>query len=149
MRPSRDPASGTDPAPRIDGVLETSLYVADLDRAHRFYAELFGLPTLFADDRMAALEVPGRQVLLLFKAGGSLDIQLPDGGLPPHDGRGELHFALSIREEDLERWKQRLGAQGIPIELEKRWPRGGTSLYFRDPDRHLAELATPGLWWPR
>jgi catechol 2,3-dioxygenase-like lactoylglutathione lyase family enzyme len=24
--------------------------------------------------------------------------------------------------------------------------RGGTSLYFRDPDGHLLELATPGLW---
>ena len=27
-----------------------------------------------------------------------------------------------------------------------KWPRGGESLYFRDPDGHLVELATPGLW---
>jgi len=24
--------------------------------------------------------------------------------------------------------------------------RGGHSIYFRDPDGHLLELATPGLW---
>jgi catechol 2,3-dioxygenase-like lactoylglutathione lyase family enzyme len=26
------------------------------------------------------------------------------------------------------------------------WPRGGRSVYFRDPDGHSVELATPGLW---
>jgi catechol 2,3-dioxygenase-like lactoylglutathione lyase family enzyme len=26
------------------------------------------------------------------------------------------------------------------------WPRGGESLYFRDPDNHVLELATPGIW---
>ena len=25
-------------------------------------------------------------------------------------------------------------------------PRGGTSLYFNDPDGNVVELATPGLW---
>jgi catechol 2,3-dioxygenase-like lactoylglutathione lyase family enzyme len=34
----------------------------------------------------------------------------------------------------------------VSIEGEMKWPRGGTSLYFRDPDGHLVELATPGLW---
>jgi len=27
-----------------------------------------------------------------------------------------------------------------------KWSRGGESLYFRDPDDHLVELATPGIW---
>jgi catechol 2,3-dioxygenase-like lactoylglutathione lyase family enzyme len=26
------------------------------------------------------------------------------------------------------------------------WPRGGRSVYFRDLDGYLLELATPGLW---
>ncbi|MDF2970539.1 MAG: glyoxalase, partial [Microvirga sp.] len=39
-----------------------------------------------------------------------------------------------------------LGERKIPIESRVTWPRGGTSLYFRDPDGHVLELATPGLW---
>ena len=32
------------------------------------------------------------------------------------------------------------------LEGRTEWPRGGVSVYFRDPDGHLLELATPGLW---
>ena len=39
-----------------------------------------------------------------------------------------------------------LAANGLAIEEEREWPRGGTSLYFRDPDGHLLEVATPGVW---
>ena len=41
----------------------------------------------------------------------------------------------------------RLAEQGVETVGEYRWPRGGTSLYMRDPDGALVELATPGLWW--
>jgi catechol 2,3-dioxygenase-like lactoylglutathione lyase family enzyme len=136
------------PAPGVQGILETSLYVADLERARRFYTDLFGFAELFADDRMVALEVPGRQVLLLFLHGASRAIDQPDGGLPGHDGWGSMHFAFAISRAALPAWRARLAARGVAVELEKAWPRGGFSLYFRDPDGHLAELATPGLWWP-
>jgi catechol 2,3-dioxygenase-like lactoylglutathione lyase family enzyme len=39
-----------------------------------------------------------------------------------------------------------LAAQGVVVESRITWPRGGTSLYFRDPDGHSVEVATPGLW---
>lgn len=133
----------------VTGLLEASLYVADLGRSRGFYTDLFGLHTLFADDRMVALEVPGRQVLLLFRQGASADlVAAPDGSLPGHDGSGRNHFAFAIPAASLGAWRRRLDRAGVPIELEKHWPRGGTSLYFRDPDGHLGELATPGLWWP-
>jgi catechol 2,3-dioxygenase-like lactoylglutathione lyase family enzyme len=54
--------------------------------------------------------------------------------------------AFSIAAEDRERWETRLGEAGVAIEGRTKWPRGGESIYFRDPDGHLLELATPGLW---
>ncbi|MGH7546925.1 MAG: VOC family protein [Gemmatimonadales bacterium] len=134
----------------VAGVLETALYVADIARATEFYQSLFGFPRLGGDARFTALEVPGRQVLLLFRRGESTEpIRLPGGAIPPHDGAGQLHFALAIPEPELDRWEARLASRGIPIESRVHWPRGGTSIYFRDPDGHLVELATPGLWWPK
>jgi catechol 2,3-dioxygenase-like lactoylglutathione lyase family enzyme len=54
--------------------------------------------------------------------------------------------AFSIAADELPAWEARLGDFGIEIEGRTRWPHGGTNIYFRDPDGHLLELATPGLW---
>ena len=133
--------------PTLTGVLETALYVADLERSAAFYKALFGLETLLVDERMHALDVAGRNVLLLFRRGGSTSPSpTPGGAIPPHDGQGQLHVAFAIPASDLQSWKARLDELGIPMESRVRAPRGGTSLYFRDPDQHLVELATPGLW---
>ena len=39
-----------------------------------------------------------------------------------------------------------LAACGIAVESRVVQTHGGTSLYFRDPDGHSLEVATPGLW---
>ncbi len=133
--------------PPIRAILETALYVADVERAAGFYRGLFAFPELFRDSRLCALDVAGRQVLLLFLRGASTrPVQLPGGLLPPHDGHGQSHFAFAIDAEDLAQWRGWLSRNGVDVEGEVRWERGGTSLYFRDPDGHLVELATPGLW---
>ncbi|HEY6944823.1 MAG TPA: VOC family protein [Candidatus Acidoferrum sp.] len=133
--------------PSLTGVIETSLYVDDLDRASRFYEELFGLTRIEGDDRFRAYSVGGRCVLLLFKRGASNRvIPLPEGKLGPHDGNGPLHVAFSTSAEDLAGWEKLLATRGIAIETRIQWPRGGTSIYFRDPDNHSVELATPGVW---
>lgn len=133
--------------PRVTHILETSLYVADLDRAQQFYQHLFGFPVFMRDGRMCALGVPGAQVLLLFRQGGSLTPgATPGGTIPPHDGRGNLHLCFAIPENALAAWQQRLADAGIAVESRVTWPRGGISLYFRDPDGHSLEVATPGLW---
>ena len=135
-------------APPIEGVLETSLYAADLARTAAFYREVLGLRALFDTPRLVAFNVADRSVLLVFQAGATeADVTEPRGVIPGHDGRGRLHFALSIAAADLDAWRARLRVKGVAIAGEYRWPRGGTSLYFRDPDGALVEFATPGLWW--
>lgn len=144
--PTAEPGSPGE-APPLRGVLETALYVADLGRARRFYETVLGLSALFADARLAAYDIGGRSVLLLFRRGASADpVQLPGGGIPPHDGSGRLHIAFAIDAAALDAWRSRLGEAEVAIEGEANWPRGGRSLYFRDPDGHLLELVTPGLW---
>ena len=133
--------------PKLNAILETALYVADLERAERFYGDTLGLRCIYSDFRMRTFDVGGRGVLLIFPEGGSLrPIETPGGLIPPHDGRGPAHLAFSIDAEALRAWEDHLAASGITVEGRTRWPRGGISLYFRDPDGHLLELATPGLW---
>jgi catechol 2,3-dioxygenase-like lactoylglutathione lyase family enzyme len=133
--------------PNINGVLETVLYVDDFVRAGAFYQQVLGLAAIYTDQRLQAYDVGGRGVLLLFRRGQSLQtVTLPGGTIPPHDGSGPVHIAFSIAADDLAAWEQRLREAGIAIEGRTQWPRGGHSIYFRDPDGHLLELATPGLW---
>ncbi len=136
--------------PRLhpDGLLESALYVSDLARATAFYTEVLGLEPVAGDHRrFAALEAGPRQLLLLFLRGAATEpLETAGGAIPPHDGRGELHLAFAVSADQLQRWEERLHRCGIEVESRVSWPRGGTSLYFRDPDRHVVELATPGLW---
>ncbi|HSC45936.1 MAG TPA: VOC family protein [Candidatus Acidoferrum sp.] len=127
--------------PKLNGILESSLYVSDLPRSVRFYQELFGFRVISDfGERGCAMQVAANQVLLLFKKGASRNIQ------SPHDGDGELHIAFAISSDQLAAWEELLSTRGIAIEEKTQWDFGGCSLYFRDPDRHLIELATPGVW---
>jgi catechol 2,3-dioxygenase-like lactoylglutathione lyase family enzyme len=140
--------------PSVVRLLETALYVADLDRSYDFYKRVLGLgPDVGITDekesqkRFRPLQIPGGQVLLLFPKGSTTTTAvLPGGTIPPHDGNGRLHLAFAISAAEVDAWRERLQSHGVSIEGEMEWPRGGTSLYFRDPDGHLVELATPGLW---
>ena len=131
----------------ITGVLESSIYVDDVSRSADFYRRIFGFERLESDNRFCALSVAGCQVFLIFKKGGTLQpMPLPGGVLPPHDGNGQLHFAFSVPAADLSAWEERLAQNSVAIESRISWPRGGRSIYFRDPDGHLVELITPGCW---
>lgn len=133
---------------RVTGVLETCLYATDLDAAERFYAGTLGL-TLFARE-------PGRHVffrcgqamLLVFDPARTLDAAGAVGGVavPRHGTTGPGHICFRIPEADLAPWRTRLTQAGIAIEAEIQWPRGGTSLYLRDPAGNSVELAPSRIW---
>ena len=127
--------------PKTDGILESSLYVSDLRNSVRFYEDTFEFRVIKEfGERGCAMHVSARQVLLLFKKGASRTVQ------SPHDGDGELHVAFAIPADELTNWEAWLHVKGISVEEKRQWELGGWSLYFRDPDRHLLELATPGVW---
>jgi len=135
------------PAPRINGVVETCLYSDDLPRSVRFYQDQLGLRLLESGERLCVFSVADKQVLLLFRRGGTLEpVPTPGGVIPPHDAAGQLHIAFAVSKEEFPAWEKHLAARGIPIESKVSWPAGGQSLFFRDPDHHLLELGTPGLW---
>ena len=135
--------------PKLNGIVETALYVADLERAGAFYERVFGLRPLLADDRMRAYGVADRHALLLFLQGGSTKpSETPGGTIPPHDAWGNIHFAFAISAEDVSAWEQHLAEQGVALESKVICDngKGGDSLYLRDPDNNLVELITPNCW---
>jgi catechol 2,3-dioxygenase-like lactoylglutathione lyase family enzyme len=127
--------------PSLTGILETALYVSDPGRSLAFYEGLFGFQPVGAGERLTALAVGPGQVLLLCRKRASADL-----GSTAHDGDGQLHLAFAVPTTELPAWEARLADRGIPIVERRTWELGGNSVYFRDPDGHLLELATPGVW---
>ena len=112
-----------------------------------FMRRCLDFTALTSDSRFLAFDVGGRSVLLLFRRGSTLEpVHLPGGTIPPHDGSGPIHMAFAIAAAEMAAWEKRLGEHDVAIEGRTDWPRGGKSIYFRDPDNHLLELVTPGVW---
>jgi catechol 2,3-dioxygenase-like lactoylglutathione lyase family enzyme len=136
--------------PGFSGILETALYVDDLEKAEHFYHDVLGLEKIFA--------VPGRQlvfrcqegILLVFNPGHTeRELTVINGGaIPFHGARGAGHMAFRVAKSDLEPWRNYFREVAVPIESEVSWPNGAHSIYFRDPAGNSLELATPDIWTP-
>lgn len=132
---------------KINGIIETALYTENLERSTAFYRQVLGFETLAGDERFHAFSVAGNHVLLIFLKGVSrTPTPLPGGIVPPHDGEGPVHLGFSVNTGSLEAWENRLKTHQVTIESRMTWERGGASIYFRDPDGHLLELLSPGVW---
>jgi catechol 2,3-dioxygenase-like lactoylglutathione lyase family enzyme len=98
----------------VNRLLETALYVADLDRSCDFYERVLGLgPDVGTtaekenQKRFRSLQIPGGQVLLLFTRGfATTAAVLPGGTIPPHDGNGRLHLAFAISATEIDAWRE-------------------------------------------
>jgi catechol 2,3-dioxygenase-like lactoylglutathione lyase family enzyme len=128
---------------KIEALIETAIYVDDLQAAETFYRTVIGLPMIGKEPgRHVFFQVGERNVLLAFLA----EATLKGEPLPPHGTTGPGHFALGIEGETFDTWRNLLHANGVAIEKEVEWPRGGKSIYFRDPAGNSVELVTPGIW---
>ena len=109
--------------PKTDGILESSLYVADVVKSIQFYKIVFGFEVISDfGERGCAMQAGERQVFLLFKKGGSRNTSMP------HDGDGELHLAFATAATELPSWESCLAEHGIAVEEKRTWDRGGHSV---------------------
>ncbi len=134
------------PTARVRRILETGIDCDDLPATAAFYTTLLGVTPMLDTERLVVLDVGDGTLLLLFQRGNAEALETPGGLIPGHTSGGPGHFAFAIDAGELSRWESRLAALGVSIESRVAWERGGTSLYFRDPDNRSVELATPGVW---
>ncbi len=129
----------------VSEVLESALYVSDLQAAEKFYTKILGL-TFYS--RMEGRHVflrCGDRMVLLFDAEATAVSAGGPGDPPTHGARGEGHLAFAVKDREIDQWKRHLVENGVEIEKELR-PRGGRSIYFRDPSQNCLEIASPGIW---
>ena len=128
---------------KIKAVVETAIYAQDLQAAEAFYRTVLGLTVIDKEPgHHVFFQVGDSSVLLAFLA----EATLKGDRLPAHGATGPGHFALGIAAEAFDAWRKLLRGHGVTIEKEVEWPRGGKSLYFRDPAGNAVELVTPGVW---
>jgi glyoxylase I family protein len=131
---------------RIAGIHHVTVICRDVGRSVDFYRNLLGMrlvkQTVNEDDRGARHLFfgdeegrPGTIVTCLEYP------ELDEGTV----GRGSTHhFALAVEsEEELAGWHGYLRSRGIPCTdvMDRKYFK---SLYLRDPDGHIVELATAG-----
>jgi catechol 2,3-dioxygenase-like lactoylglutathione lyase family enzyme len=120
-------------------VYETVVYAADHEAALAFYRDVLGLREV--DDGAFRLDDGG--LLLLFDPARSSQ---PGRPVPSHGAAGAGHVAFAVGEGELDAWRERLRTLGVELEQEREWPRGGRSIYVRDPAGNSVELVEGDLW---
>jgi catechol 2,3-dioxygenase-like lactoylglutathione lyase family enzyme len=133
--------------PKPSGILETVLYARDLQATEDFYRRVLGLEPFASVAGRHIFYRYGPQMLLIFNPEAT---QIPpaEGALPvpPHGATGEGHICFRASAEDIAAWRERLVSLGVEIEADFEWPRGGRSIYFRDPAGNCLEFAEPRIW---
>ena len=128
----------------MTSVHETVLYADDVAAATGFYVDVVGLRVIFARERlMSALRLDSGGVLLLFDPAESA---VAGRDVPAHGARGEGHVAFAVDDDELRALRERLDAHGVDVERELTWPRGGRSLYVRDPAGNSVEFVAGEIW---
>jgi catechol 2,3-dioxygenase-like lactoylglutathione lyase family enzyme len=136
-----------DPTTIPPRVLETAVYVDDLDAAEAFYGALLGLEKVGRVGDRHIFYRCGQGMLLVFNPEETRipprDDALP---VPPHGSVGEGHMCFGCDGTQLEALAALFAREGVEIESDFRWPNGARSIYVRDPAGNSIEFAEPRLW---
>ncbi|KAF2436669.1 Glyoxalase/Bleomycin resistance protein/Dihydroxybiphenyl dioxygenase [Tothia fuscella] len=164
---------------KIHHVLETCLYIRNMDKSVKFYRDILGLQNFMDTPKLSGFAI-GDTTLLLFHLGDtSADTNFTGVGTQPgrgqiaghgpdanivsalglqngttiSGGRGhpevslKLHFAFAVeRREDVLLWEDYFKERDVHIHSTMDWDRGGRSVYFFDPDGHVGEVVSRGIW---
>lgn len=150
-----DPLTPQASLPRFSHILELCLYCKSLPKSVAWYKDVLRLKPHLETPRVAAFPLGDSATLLLFQRGEtSEDTSLGQAGLIPGHGlpadsdvKLKTHFALAVdKPEDVLVWKEELESRRVKILGEVTWPAKGRSVYFEDPDGHVGEVASRGIW---
>ena len=122
---------------KIDRLDHLVLTVADIDATCRFYERVLGMQTVTFGEGRTALHF-GRAKINLHRAGHEFEPKAER----PTPGSADLCL---ITETPIEQVIELMKARGVAIETGPVARTGAmgpiTSIYFRDPDRNLIEVA--------
>ena len=114
------------------------MFVEDLERAKRFYQDVFGLPVFFEDANSAVFAFDGTLVNLL-KVSEAPGLVAPAAVASPDAG---VRFQFTLGVDDVDAMCERLRAQGVELlngPMDRPW--GIRTASFRDPGGHIWEIA--------
>ena len=129
------------------GMHHITAFASDLERTDAFYQELFGLTRL---SEAPSNEEPGQTEWTWGHESGTGGVirysqMAPMNQTHARIGTGQTHhFAFAVADDDVqEEWQHRLVTAGLSVSpvMNRMYFK---SIYTRDPDGHVIELATKG-----
>src|SRR3989338_1201431 len=106
---------------KLKKILETSLYVKDLNEAEKFYVGILCLEIVKRSQSIPLRDLflrCGNTMLLLFDAEQTkIDI----GKVPTHGASGQGHLAFGVQDSEFPYWEKHLIENNIPIEKKANW----------------------------
>src|SRR5438132_1034027 len=121
---------------RIQKLDHLVIYVTDLARSERFYAERLGMEVKFRiGSEQVVLRCGDTSLALMWKP----DLKTPVEPNATENPLGRAHFAVNVSVEDWATARAELAAAGVPISKPVDWG-DHDCFYLADPDGNLIEL---------